>query len=168
MKYAALVAVALFPAAMMAQTLPPPLHLPPPPATTKVSIHVECVGTSPTAAYIMISVDPWTAVAYSKSKDEFDWEVDAKTDPSISVTIFPNDSHGWPYKDKGGSFGGLTKKHHSGNMSSPTPGPHGYRVHAECIIGSTSVAGDLDPDVTIDPAGGITIMNKPGPKRVLK
>lgn len=50
MKCAALFASAfLLPAAMMAQS---------PAATTVVSVHVECVPTSPSAGYIKISVDP--------------------------------------------------------------------------------------------------------------
>ena len=161
MKCAALFASALLlPATMMAQS---------PPATTIVNVHVDCVATSASAAYIKISVDPWTAVAYSKSKDEFDWVLDPATDANVSMTIVPKNSKAWPYNDLGGASGGFNKKHHTGKMTtSPTKGSHPYKVHADCVIGPTKVSGDLDPDVTIDPAGPLNILNKTGSKKVPK
>jgi hypothetical protein len=161
MKCAALFASALLlPAAMLAQL---------PAATTVVTVHVECVPTSPSAAYITITVDPWTAVAYSKSKDEFDWVLDPATDANVSMTIVPKNTKAWPYNDLGGASGGFKKKHHTGKMNtSPSKGSHPYNVHVDCVIGPTKVSGDLDPDVTIDPTGPLVILNKSSLKKVPK
>lgn len=168
MRFAGVFAVALFPAAVMAQNAKVAKAATPPVPT--ITIHVGCDTANHS---VTLSVDPWDLhVADSVA---FVWEVPTP-DPLITVSVSPkkpgNGGPQWPWAGNGGPVPhGHGKGLGSGkpNQSHSPLGTYHYAVHVTCLMSyptpgqQSNVTMNIDPDVTIDvisPQG-----KKPGPAK---
>ena len=136
-------------------------------APVTVTIHVECVSASAAVPhpYIKVWVDPWRVVAHSASSDHIVWQVDSPSTGQYKVSVEALDEQAWPFQNPSGPVGlngQASNTFDSGPMNGLGTGAvSSYKVHARCTIGKSVVKVDIDPDVTIDPAGSINPNKKP-------
>lgn len=159
MRWSALVAVALTPVVLQAQSKPASAA-PPKPSTaiTQISLHAVCSADSG----LRLNVTPWSARFLTTDTVGFEWVVDAATDTSITISVKPDVPIQWPYQGSLTGPIGKAKKKSSGKMKkNPKLGRAGYTVMLACSINGVPVKADIDPDVTIDPV----LLPKGAPKK---
>lgn len=149
MRWSALVAVALSPVVLQAQSKPASAPPPTPRAAlTQISLHAVCSADSG----VRLKVTPWSARLLVSDTMGFDWVVDPATDTSIAISVRPDVPIRWPFQGNlTGPFGKPRRKSSGKMKKNPKLGPAGYTVTLACRINGVPVKADIDPDVTIDP-----------------